>query len=434
LANLTTIVKDLLVNPLRFTERGSGLKLRTYQQKVALAICNSVIHELGHTFVVIFPRQSGKNELQAQIETYLLALYSKYDAEIVKVSPTWKPQSLNAMRRLERVLNHNLVVKGIPWKKEQGYIYRVGNARIFFLSGSPTANVVGATASTLLECDEAQDVTIAKWDKEVNPMAASTNATKVFWGTAWTSQTLLAREKRAALDAQKQDGIERVFEIDANLVGKEVPAYKKFVQNEQARLGPNHPFVLTQYFSKEIDAEAGMFPLNRQALMQGGHTPTSGPLQNQLYAFAIDVAGSDEGQTGELTENISRRDSTTLTIFEIDLATLSDPLIKAPRYLVRNRFLWTNVSQTRVYQHINALAELWKPHRIIVDSTGVGAGLASFLYNSWPGVIQFLFTQKSKSDLGWGFITVIESGRFKDHKLAVIGLDDPGIDKHQQEF
>jgi hypothetical protein len=151
--------------------------------------------------------------------------------------------------------------------------------------------VVGATASTLLECDEAQDVTIAKWDKEINPMAASTNATKVFWGTAWTSQTLLAREKRAALEAQKADGIQRVFETDANLVGKEVEAYKKFVQNETARLGANHPFVLTQYFSKEIDAEVGMFPNNRQALMRGSHSPVCGPLQNQLYAFAIDVAG-----------------------------------------------------------------------------------------------------------------------------------------------
>jgi hypothetical protein len=35
------------------------------------------------------------------------------------------------------------------------------------------------------------------------------------------------------------------------------------------------------------------------------------------------------------------RDSTALTIIEIDLSTLSDDLIQAPRYLVRYRKLWT---------------------------------------------------------------------------------------------
>ena len=87
----------------------------------------------------------------------------------------------------------NLIVRTL-WKKESGYIYKLNTARIYFLSGGPEANIVGATASTLLEVDEAQDVQIAKFDKDINPMAASTNATRVFWGTAWTSKTLLARE------------------------------------------------------------------------------------------------------------------------------------------------------------------------------------------------------------------------------------------------
>jgi hypothetical protein len=114
--------------------------------------------------VVIFPRQSGKNELQAQMESYLLTALSGHPAEIVKVSPTWKPQSLNAMRRLERLLKRNDFANYLGWKKESGYIYRVGEARMFFFSGSPAANVVGATASTLLEADEAQDIQPAKWD------------------------------------------------------------------------------------------------------------------------------------------------------------------------------------------------------------------------------------------------------------------------------
>ncbi len=156
-----------------FTAAFSSIRLRSYQEGAARAITSSVIKRRGLTFVVMFPRQSGKNELQAQIEAYLLAMFQGTQGEIVKISPTWKPQSLNAMRRLERALAGNRLLKD-AWRKEQGYIYRVGRMRIYFLSGSATSNVVGATASLLLECDEAQEVSPLKWDKEINPMAAST--------------------------------------------------------------------------------------------------------------------------------------------------------------------------------------------------------------------------------------------------------------------
>ncbi len=92
--------------------------------------------------MVIFPRQSGKNELQAQVQAYLLTLLSGERNEIVQISPTWKPQAENAMRRLEEVLSGNLIVKNW-WHKHFGHIYRVGKARVVFLSGSPSANIVG---------------------------------------------------------------------------------------------------------------------------------------------------------------------------------------------------------------------------------------------------------------------------------------------------
>ena len=78
----------------------------------------------------------------------------------------------------------------------QGYQVRLGKAAAYFFSSSPEANTVGATASLLLECDEAQDVLEAEWVKKFVPMAAFNNATIVYWGTAWTSRTLLARTIR----------------------------------------------------------------------------------------------------------------------------------------------------------------------------------------------------------------------------------------------
>ena len=48
-----------------------------------------------------------------------------------------------------------------------------------------------------------------------------------------------------------------------------------------------------------------------------------------------------------------------------------------------------------------------------MDATGVGAGLAAFLDKTFPGrVISFIFTAASKSQLGWDFLSAVETGRF----------------------
>jgi len=413
------IQKNLLADPVAFAQFGSGLKLRSYQEAVMRALARSVLLKQGLSFVVMFPRQSGKNELQAQLETYLLAVTQDLDAEMVKISPTWKPQSLNAMRRLQRVLERNNLTKGL-WNKESGYIYRLGRARIFFLSGSPEANIVGATANLLLEVDEAQDVEIPKYEKEIAPMAASTNATRVFWGTAWTSQTLLARELRAAREAQRADGIRRVFSADADTVAAEVPAYGKFVAAQVARLGRSHPMVRTQFYGEEIDGDGGMFPPERRARMLGNHPPLDAPQKGRMYALLLDVAGQDEAVEDGAADNITSlsnpsRDATALTIVEVDLSSLSDPILRAPTYRCVQRRQWLGEKHDRLYAELLALAEAWRARYLIVDATGVGAGLASFLSRALPGrVIPFLFNSASKSKLGWDFLSVIDSGRWKE--------------------
>lgn len=444
MALLVEQIKVVLKDVCLFVEHTSGLKLREYQISVARVVAESVIFRQGKSFVVMFPRQSGKNELQAQIETYLLTLLSQIDCEIVKISPTWKPQSLNAMRRLQRVLENNILVQSM-WKKESGYIYKIGKARIFFFSGSPEANIVGATAGHLLEVDEAQDVLVSKFDKDIAPMAASTNATRVFWGTAWTSDTLLARELRAAKDAEKRDGLRRVFVLTAEDVAKEVPAYGVFVSEQVAKLGRNHPMIKSQFFSEEIDGEGGLFPESRRALMVGLHEKQVQPSAGKVYAMLIDVGGEEESQTDghgqakgqgqargygqakgqgqalPLRENETnaRRDATALTVVEVDLGSLQDELIKAPTYKVMFRKLWVGVQHTKIYGEILALAKLWGVKKLVVDATGVGAGLASFLDRALPGiVIQFKFNSATKSQLGWDFLSVVDTGRFKDYAPA----------------
>ena len=413
----TIALERLCGDVVRFTHFLGGLSLRNYQQAVARAIIDSVVHQRGLSFVVMFPRQSGKNELQAQIEVYLLALLGERHAEMVKISPTYQPQSLNAMRRIERALQANLVTRN-HWQRHAGNLYQYRNARLTFLSGAPESNIVGATASTLLEVDEAQDVSIAKYDKEIAPMAASTNATRVFWGTAWTSRTLLARELRAARAAEEADGVQRVFRASAEEVGQEVPAYRAFVNAQVTRLGRLHPLVRTQFFSEEIDAEGGLFTRQRLALMQGSHPAQDKPAPGCTYALLVDLAGEDEAMRGLETGMLASpgRDATACTIVEVDLGLLGDELIRKPTYRVVGRHMWKGEKQAEQYRRIRALAELWGARYIVVDASGVGAGLASFLRDSLgERVIPVVFNAAVKSHLGWGFLAVIDSGRFKDY-------------------
>ena len=394
-----------------FLEEGNHWKPREYQYPVINAICDSIFNNRGLTFCVIFPRQSGKNETQAQLETYLIAMFSPFNAEMIKISPTWKPQTLNAMARLQRVLDVNPITRRI-YKTKSGFIFQMGKASIKFLSGSPDANIVGATSNLLQEVDEAQDIEKNVYDKKIAPMAASTNATRVFWGTVWTSTTLLAREMRACLELQKADGIQRVFTITANQVGEEVENYKKFVAEQVLKLGRQHPLVKTQYFCEEIDAQSGMFNDRRRALMQPDQSPQSAPIAGHLYAFLIDVAGQDENPLDLEGLHNPDRDSETLSVIDV---TLSQSDIQKPTYRVVNRIAWTGVNHTTVFGQLKNLIETWKPAHIVIDATGVGEGQWSMLDQAFPTkVIPVKFTTQKKSEIGWAFIACIETGRFHD--------------------
>jgi len=475
--------------------------LRPYQRQIALAIKASIIHNLGLTFVVVLPRQSGKNELQSHLFSWLLFRYAKAGGRIVSVSPTFKPQTTNNMDRVKVSLDACVGSRGL-WKSSKGYLYCLGNARLQFFSGEPRAKVVGATADLLLSVDEAQSISPAKYDKDFSPMTASTNATRVFWGTAWTHDTLLERQRRLAMQAQHKDGIQRVFFYTADDVRRLVPAYGQHVDGIIAELGRNNPLVRTQYFSESIDAQSGMFNPARLALITGDQrSPFSPPifgLQNGgsqrgagvgssplpksevfgdrvasrsaaegelgvgrgagpgagpdspppflglkigasrggveppsavsaprgaegggSYAFLIDVAGQDESkmnvlQSFDMGLGNPGRDSTALSIVELDLSTLET--LRRPAYHVVARHSWVGENHLTVFGKLKNLAETWNPGHIVMDATGVGEGLWALVDRAFPArVIPVKFTQQEKSEIGWRFLSIIETGRFRDH-------------------
>lgn len=424
-SNLVQVIKAFLSDIRLFSKVVVRRELRGYQLEPAKAIIDSVLHKKGLTFAVVMSRQAGKNEMSAQLEAYLMNVFQQVrGAQLVKASPTYKPQTINSKMRLLDCLDN-------PWNKDfvrsdEGYIVRLGRCRAFFFSAHPSANVVGATANVLLECDEAQDVDPEKWDKEFAPMGASTNVTTVFYGTVWTSRTLLARVIRSLEQQQQKDGIRRVFRVPWQEVAKYVPSYGDYVKKEIQRLGANHPIIKTQYELQEIDEAGRLFTAERVARMKGVHQRLRAPVRGEQYALLVDVAGSDEeGLTldEEVRESEPRRDSTVVTVVRVNLETLDDPLIGFPTYEVVNRYWWTGRGQADQYAGIVDLVKEWQPLSLVVDATGIGAGLAGFLvkrYGSYkddpPGlVLPFEFTSVSKSDLGWDFLAAVETGRFKDY-------------------
>jgi hypothetical protein len=398
--------------------------LRPYQAEAAAAIAASVIGRQGLTFVVEMSRQAGKNELSAILESYLLTLYSLAGGQIVKASPTFKPQTLNSIQRLTDRLK-------TPWhigrvKKRSGYIVEFGDARAMFFSADPKSSVVGATASLLLEADEAQDIRAGKWDKDFEPMRASTNATIVMWGTAWTTNTLLYLVRQACERAQNKDGKRRVFVYPCDEVARCVPAYAAHVRDRVDRLGREHPLIKTQYFLEEIDAAGGLFSEASKALMHGTHPRTRQPEPGHVYGILIDVAGEDEEAAGTLADldrdelGNKRRDATQLTVVDI---TQGHGVLQ-PTYLVCDRRFFLGTRHTALYEQINGIVAHWAARWIVVDATGVGAGLCSFLAAKWnprnstgagDRVIPFEFSGTTKSDLGWDFLGIVNTGRFRDH-------------------
>jgi hypothetical protein len=132
------------------------------------------------------------------------------------------------------------------------------------------------------------------------------------------------------------------------------------------------------------------------------------------------IADPETGEAEELAN--PKRDSTALTVFEVDLASVDDPLINKPTYRVVHRREWVGVKHSSLYGEIKALAELFGVRYLVVDCTGVGAGLTSFLKASLGDkVIPFEFNVRTKSDLLWDFLGIIDSGRFKDYDVHVAG-------------
>jgi hypothetical protein len=388
-------------------------RLRPYQREVVVAVLQSVFGGKGLTFSVEMARQGGKNELSAQLELLLLTLNMGESKNLIKCSPTFRPQAAISMRRLKDRLND--AGFGRIWKSELGYIVRLGDARAIFLSAEETASVVGNTAHLLLEIDESQDVGKEKYTKEFKPMGATTNVTTVHYGTTWDDSTLLEEVKQGNLELERKDGVKRHFHYDWEEVAKYVPDYRAYVEGERERLGENHPLFLTQYRLLPIRGGGGFLNEQQRAQLQGEHSRKRHGEPGRVYVAGIDLAGEEEEIEGDFRMPTKpRHDATVVTIGELDFAS-RDEIVREPVVRIVEHYRWTGKKHTELYARLaDILKNVWRCRRVAVDATGVGEPVASFLRKSLgPRVMPFKFTQKSKSELGFNLLAAVNAGRLK---------------------
>jgi hypothetical protein len=406
-----------------------GKPLYPYQEIVGDAILRSIIEGRGDTFTVMFARQMGKNQLSAVLEAYLLFAFEQ--GTIVKAAPTYKPQVINSRMRLLSMLETPLL-RARVWKSF-GYIVGLApdpalveaqsGPRLMLFSAGPESSIVGATASLLLEIDEAQDVQIAKYDVELKPMAATNNATTVMYGTAWSDDTLLARTRAHNLAREEEDGIRRHFEFDWRTLAEFNPRYKNFVESEMLRLGSDHLSIRTQYRLLPISGAGFLLNDLQRHLLRGVHHWQAAPgteggeddmevaAEDGYYVAGLDVGGEERPQPGtEQRPGTSKRDSTVLTIGRVGYNELDLPGVE-----IVHQYWWTGMKHSDQYAAVSALMQQWNIRKLVIDSTGLGEALASLLTERHGSerVNGYKFSRSSKSHLTYHLLSMINSARLK---------------------
>jgi hypothetical protein len=153
----------------------------------------------------------------------------------------------------------------------------------------------------------------------------------------------------------------------------------------------------------------------QRAQLAGEHPRKHQPERGRVYVAGIDLAGeAEEAEDARLRALKPRQDSTVVTIAELDFSRCGE-LVKQPGIKVVEHYWWTGRRHAELYpQLVDILKNVWRCRRIVVDATGVGEPVSSFLRQALGArVSPFTFTQHSKSELGFNLLAAINSGRLK---------------------
>lgn len=442
--NRRTAFATIVESQSSFSAHVLGMPLHSYQAKWADYVYRAALEGRNEAITVEMPRQSGKNETSAHLEVGLMAVRGKGGGQIVKCAPTFKPQIVNSKLRFDaRAKQASGRLKFLKIQPTMGYMYRCGSALISFLSADPKANVVGATASLLMEVDEAQDVDKAKYDKDFNPMRASTGAPTVFYGTTWTDDTLLEREKRDIAEGRRAG---RIFRVLPDEVAADNPQYGDFVDAEVAAKGRDHPFVKTQYFLELLPTAGRMLSTMQLRMMLGVHQRAERRTDERQIVAGLDFAGADEAGEEAVLLDTSARDSVALTVGSSQWAKIADGLV-VPIVRILARYEWVNVRPDSLHTALYEILEKrWRVDMCHCDATGIGATSTAFLATAInregrdPRIVARTFDSawNTHTELAFEYIAAVNGGRVQDYPQPFDPIAEAGkertdvgdVDKH----
>ncbi len=414
--------------------------LYEYQLQPVRQVIDSVIKGRGLEFLLVFPRQSGKNEAVAQLTVYLMNLFQRRGGNIVFGA---RGDGLGrGIRRLEQRLE-NPLNRG-RWQKTGSPNSRIlGNAAVIFISTHPATAARGETADWLLVIDEMQDQSAPHLEAVFEPMRAANNATGLYIGTVKSSLDALWQKKQQLERRQEKDGLQRVFIVSAGQVVAENPKYGIFLAGKIERLGRKHPIVASEYFNEPLGGDSRLFDRRRLALMRGDHrrgfphtdlkrggsskqagdhqdVSTLKEVVSPVFVGTLDVGGVDEATTDVYAAlDNPGRDYTAAHIFSVELPAGgdADPIYRAVDVFVDqgSRHFQASTAQPGLAQRLLAWFEAWNVIHVVADDSGVGAGLVDWLKSrlGQGRVTGYTFSRSSKARLGVDFLSLVETGRFK---------------------
>jgi len=396
------------------------LPLRKYQIEPLRAILTSIFASQGLEFLLIFPRQAGKNEAVAQLLVYLLNIYQRTGGNII-----YGAQSIGkdlGVERLEDRLD-NAWNRG-TWRSSSNPDRRImGRAAVVFLSTHHTAKTRGQTAHHLLVIDETQDQNQSHCEAVFTPMRAASNATAVYIGTVKLTSDFLWQKKLQLEAEEHADGLQRVYMVQPEAVIAENPYYRDFLDGQVRRHGRHHPIIASEYFLEPIDGTGGLFGPRRRALMLGSHARERQPNSVSAYVATLDVAGEDEAATDPIARLANPgRDYTVATIFRVEYPP-PDSMAPGPTYRAvdvfvdhgSKHFQQTATSSALVHR-LYAFLHHWQIAHLVSDESGVGLGMTSWLSHALGAnrVTGFNFAGSGKkAGLGSALLSLVETGRFK---------------------